>query len=163
MSLIFCCFLCNCSKQDRTMMDMDGLIKYFLKERAAVSYELEDSIINADQLIPLCSDSSFVYLLNSSCSMCIYQFVEFYQYEQNMCGAPVFVIIDEGYIPRFEYVMEQSGIKIGTPNLSVIENKRLKYVDGIIENTDLSGALIRMQKGKLYCSCQYVGNIVVDK
>lgn len=153
--------VCSCAEQEDKHMDMDELVKYFMKERMAVSIE-EDSLVNVKNLKSICQDTSFVYLLNSSCSMCLYQFVEFYQYEHNMCGIPVTAVIDEGRMPQLEYVLDKSGIDLASPNLVIVENLDSMYVHGNIENLDLSGVLISIKGDNARYACQYIGDVTID-
>lgn len=159
--LVALCTLCSCSSGPKEPMIPEEMVKWFIVNGKAASAEVDENIIT-DSICGISEDKCFVFLMDASCSMCIYQFVEFYQLESQMCGTPVRVVIDSERMPQVEYILGKSGIVTDSDQLSFVENADSAYVRGRIENLDLSGTFMLVDEGEVKGTYLYLNSIQVD-
>lgn len=105
--------------------------------------------------------TTFLYIMDASCSVCIYNFIEFYKYKELTCSTPVCVVVDKDYIPQIEYSIEQSGVSINNKTLSIIDNEDSRLVNCKIEESGLNANVFLVENKKVKDKFIFLGKSIV--
>lgn len=136
--LSFVCVACN--KEQKPISKRD-FISQLVKTHMAMPFS--DSVgYNTIQLNKLMQEETLIYIMDASCSACIYTFIEFFKQVENTCNSKIYVIIDEDYLPQVEYHLSKAKVYSNIKKLEIICNTTNKYIKGNIENADLNGRVI---------------------
>lgn len=153
---IFISFLFVSCDINVTKYSPDEYIKVLKDDNKAI-YCLEDSSFHINNMPKKLPETYVVYILNASCSFCIYTFVKFYKEKELMCDIPVCIIIDKDYRDQVEYYLEQANIEIDSKKIIITENN--KIINGNIDNMDLNGHLYLINKSSIKEHVCYIDNM----
>jgi hypothetical protein len=156
--ILFAGFLFSCSSNKKTEKEYNEERVQFLKEFVAksdtlhaIKYDLStfhfDELINNQQ-------ASFIYILNSECSVCIGEFLDFVLHlEKSKENLNLITIVNQGDKDIIQYYVKQFN---GKWNISPIflENLNNKYVDDLLEKQN--GTVFYVFRNKIINSFSYV-------
>jgi hypothetical protein len=161
--ILFAVFLFSCSSNKKNEKEYDEKRVQFLKDFVTKSdtlytFKYDSDIFHFDELIDnqqiINRKTSLIYILNSECSVCIGEFLDFVFHlgksEENL---PLIAIINQGEKYTMQYYMEQFNEKQGI-NLTFIENSSNKYVNDLLEKQN--GKVFYIFKNKIINGFSYV-------
>ena len=152
--------LFSCNKKTMTS---DELIQELKDEYMIVECN-NDSIIKNENLSKtslVFPKTAFLYIMDASCSVCIYKFIEFYKFKELTCSTPVVVVVDKDYIPQIEYSMEQADISLGNKTLLIIDNEETKLLNCRIEDSGLNANVFLIENKKIKDKFVFQGKSIV--
>ena len=158
--VLICLISLLACKENVTLLSSREFILELINENKAISCS-ENDTCNIDRLPENLPESCFVYIMNASCSYCIYSFISFYKYEEAICPIPVCIIVDESFRQQVEYYLEQSGIKIDNSKLFMIDNTDNIIPNKNIDNDDLNGHIFLLEDGHCIDHVCYLGESMV--
>lgn len=142
-------FFCSCSHKEA--LSVEALMSS-MSERKMIMDDSEGvKSLNVDSL-SLLPSQCFLYVLNASCSTCIYTFVDFLN-ETSSVNVPIVVVIDKNYKPQLDYVLEQVHMK---SSVVVVENDNGKYLKGTIEELGTNGLFLYLKNNEICKSYFFV-------
>ena len=131
----------NCDVQQKPFPDF---VSHLEHEQIIETWQLDDFHLDVEGILDDASDdfTGFIYMLNSSCSVCIAQLLVFTDMmEKYNCAGDVIALIDEGKQVLLEHYLSQKSEKF-SKRIHVIENKSQRYLTARIENEDVNGILV---------------------
>ena len=134
-------------------------IDEMVKDEIAVKCS-DDTIIHTEMLPRNFPKTYFLYVINASCSACVYSFVSFYKHKELACETPVCVVVDEDYLPNLEFYVGKAGIDIDNKKLFILPNTKT-IISKNIEEEDLSGHVFLVANGVKIKHVYYKGAAVV--
>lgn len=134
-----------CSKTTRETTGGDELFRELYEEHKISKFDLRDSDIDTDGLILSSPDNGIIYVLNSTCSRCIMEFLTFIdKYKYYNCQSPVSVIVSSEDSTTLKYYLEEF-------NVCDCVNKIVRNVDSkIVKDLEAcNGVVILMDNNKI--------------
>ncbi len=137
--LIGCSSVAN--RKDGTMEVTDDILKLMVREEKATVFQNDTLKVNFEKLFEKRVEpfTGFVYLLNSSCSFCVAQFLNFLSFlEKKDINLSVVVIVEDGGSVSAKFYMKQVGfdkfdkIEFTESSKGEIVSENLEYYSGII-------------------------------
>ena len=156
--LYFILILCivSCSSDKLVQLSFNELCSQLIEKKQAINYTIDTDIFSVDSLCIANDSKSIVYVMNASCSICIYQFVDFYYNNLQYLNQPIVVVVESDLKPQAEFFLEKAKIYPDSKNLILVDNNK-KVIKGNIENLDLNGLVVLLNSKKIENSFQYIG------
>lgn len=164
-SLLYCliaaciiCLLSACKKIHHKVTPNEYLDE-LVNEKKAVKCG-DDTYIHKEMLSRILPETYFLYLINASCSSCVYSFVSFYRHKELACETPVCVVVDQDYLPNLEFYLEKADIKIDNKKLFLLPNTGDTLISKSIEKANLNGLVFVIANGQKEKQVLYTGSTV---
>lgn len=143
--LVVILLLIGCSsatnEKDSTVKVTDNILKLMVSEEKATVLQNDTLQVNFEKLYEKKVEpfTGFVYLLNSSCSFCVAQFLSFLSFlEEKNVNLSVVVIVEDGGSVSAKFYMKQVGFE-KFDKVEFVENSKgeivsenLEYCSGIV-------------------------------
>lgn len=147
----------SCSSDKATHLSFRELYNQLQENKQVINYNIDRELFNIDSLKVSKNSQSIIYVMNATCSICIYQFIDFYYKNLQFITCPIVVVVENDLKPQVEYFFEKAKIEIDSKNLILIDNSNKKIVKGDIDNLDLNGLVILQKNNKIEDSFLYIG------
>ncbi len=158
--LIITLFLTSCNSNKKEEYDEKRalFIKEFVTQVNALHpFEYDKMVFHMDKLINelRIGDESFTglaYVINSECSVCIGEFLDFMSHLEKITERlPLIAIVEPGTKETLKYYIKQTGLE--TINLIFRENIVNRYIEGTLEKQN--GMIFYIYKDKVINSFVY--------
>jgi len=128
-------------KTDKMMGGENEVLRLMVREKKATDFQYDALMVNFEKIFAKETEpfTGFVYLLNSSCSFCVGQFLGFLSFlKKEKIDLPIVVIVEEGGSVSARFYMKQVGFS-GLKKIEFIEDSKgeivsedLEYCSGIV-------------------------------
>lgn len=137
--ITFILICCNTNKKETQQHDekrSQFLVDFVNNTDTVLDYQYDDRIFHFEELLHDHKDShlkGFIYVLNSECSICIGEFLDFIFHVKELKNLiRILVITEPGSKELLDYYLDQTGMN-HVLELSVYENNQNKYIEGPLE------------------------------
>lgn len=144
--------LFGCSSKTPEPIDEKTFINGLKEEYAVCNYKLEQGNIEIDSACSVLTENGIVYVMNSTCSRCICEFMTFVErYKDANCTSSLSVVVGEQDSTTIEYYMEKANLDGIITN--IIKNNSCVFVKDIIAE---NGAILLVRNNEIADSYKYV-------
>ena len=155
-SVLYCSILSmslfGCSPKTPEPIGEETFINRLKEEYAVVNYNTEKADIKIDSTCSVLTENGIVYVMNSTCSRCICEFLTFAEiYKEANCKSSLSVVVGEQDSTTVEYYMEKAGLEGIITNI-IKNNSCVTVKDIIAEN----GAILLVRNNEIVDSYKYV-------
>ena len=128
--------LISCTTKDtnKKVSDTSSVLQEMVSDQIAVNYSKDTLTIHVDSLHLENNDEYLIFLLNTDCSFCIGQFLNFIAYyNKKDVHMPLIAIIEEGSTEIIKYHMKQTKLEENTKDLTFVENHNKEIISAPLE------------------------------
>ncbi len=146
----------SCTGTSNKPQTNEDFFAQLLNKHYALKVECPNDALCPDSM-KLNKDSCYmVYITDASCSLCIGKLLEFAnQIESADIKERIYILVDSEYRSIVEFYIEKH--KRNLKHYTIIENRNFSIVKGRIEQFDLNGFLLNIQKGQVVSSILFTG------
>jgi hypothetical protein len=164
MSFLICCNTAKKEAKQYNEKRYQFLIDFMSNTDTLSEYKYDKDIFHFEKLFDDHQNhisKAFIYVLNSECSICIGEFLDFVFHVKEIKDLMQIVVITEsGSKETLNYYLEQTGLN-NQIELSIYENIENKYIEGSLERQN--GNVFYVHKNKIISKFSYESLIGLDE